>query len=159
MASFEPSIGTQANERYQICTRCVMDTSDPEISFDVEGVCSHCRRFDAVIKPQWHPDETGERLLAEMLGEIKADGKAKDYDCIMGLSGGVDSSYLAYLASEWGLRILAVHVDGGWNSELAVQNIEQIVNKLDIHLFTHVVNWKEMKDLQRSFLISGVANQ
>lgn len=140
------------------CTRCVMDTSDPEISFDADGVCSHCRNFERNIKPHWFPDEEGARRLDALVKAIRNAGRRREYDCIIGLSGGVDSSYLAYQAKQHGLRPLAVHVDAGWNSELAVKNIENLVKTLDIDLFTHVVDWDEMRDLQLAFFRAGVAN-
>lgn len=147
-------------KEYQICTTCIMDTSDPEITFNAEGVCSHCTSLKQVLCDHWHPgNERGKKLLAEMVTEIKAWGKDKEYDCMIGLSGGVDSTYLAYQVKKLGLRPLAVHVDAGWNSELAVQNIENIVKKLDIDLYTYVVNWPEMQDLQYAYMKSGVANQ
>jgi len=137
-----------------------MDTSDPDISFDAESVCSHCHNFDDNVRLNWHPDAEGRRMLDTIVAQIKREGVGKDYDCAIGLSGGVDSSYLAYVArKELGLRLLAVHVDGGWNSELATRNIENIVNKLDIDLHTSVVDWEEMRDLQRAFLRAGLANQ
>ena len=104
----------------------------------------------------WFPNEEGERRLAEIIADVKAFGKGKEYDSIIGLSGGVDSSFLAVKVVEWGLRPLVVHVDAGWNSELAVKNIEQIVTKLGLDLITHVVDWEEMKDLQLAFFKSGV---
>ena len=150
----------QTSDRpYQICTRCIMDTSDPEITFDDEGVCNHCQYFENNVKPAWFPGESGKVHLDKMIAEVKAYGKGKRYDSIIGLSGGVDSSYLAAKVVEWGLRPLAVHVDAGWNSELAVKNIELIVSKLGIDLETHVVDWEEMKDLQLAFLRSHLANQ
>jgi N-acetyl sugar amidotransferase len=137
-----------------------MDTSDPTIAFDASGVCNHCRHFDAFVVPQWHPGPDGRRLLDEAVRRIRSEGAGRPYDCAIGLSGGVDSSYLAYVACrELGLRPLAVHVDGGWNSELATKNIEGIVRALKLDLYTHVVDWEEMRDLQRAFLLSGVANQ
>lgn len=137
-----------------------MDTSDPDISFDAEGVCSHCHGFEKTTRLNWHPDANGRRMLDDIVAQIKREGEGKDYDCAIGLSGGVDSSYLAYVArKELGLRLLAVHVDGGWNSELATKNIENIVRKLDIDLHTYVVDWEEMRDLQRAFLRAGLANQ
>lgn len=145
---------------YQICTRCIMDTSDPNIEFDTAGVCSHCRNFDQNMLPNWHPNASGRRALDEIVAKMKREGQGRPYDCAIGLSGGVDSSYLAYVArKELGLRLLAVHVDGGWNSELATRNIENIVRKLDIDLHTYVVDWEEMQDLQRAFLRAGLANQ
>lgn len=147
------------NRPYQVCTRCVMDTTDPEIEFDDMGVCNHCHYFDTTVTAQWPTPEEGRFHLEEMIGKIKAFGKNKKYDCIIGLSGGVDSSYLAVKVSEWGLRPLVVHVDAGWNSELAVMNIQQICNRLGFDLITHVVDWEEMQDVQLAFLRSGLANQ
>lgn len=145
--------------RYQRCTRCVMDTSDPEIVFDDAGVCSHCIQFDAVTRKRWHPNEKGVKLLQEKLDEVRAAGRGREYDCIIGLSGGVDSSYLALKAKEWNLRPLVVHVDAGWNSELAISNIENIVKYCHYDLHTIVVDWEEMRDLQLAYLKSGLANQ
>jgi N-acetyl sugar amidotransferase len=144
---------------YQICTRCIMDTTDPDIVFDERGECNHCQRFDNFISKIWPKGENATSKLDAMISTLKKEGKGKKYDCIIGLSGGIDSSYLALKVKEWGLRPLAVHVDGGWNSELASQNIEAVAKELDIDLFTDVINWPEMKDLQRSFLKSQVANQ
>lgn len=135
-----------------------MDTSDPEITFDSEGVCSHCKMFDTVIKPVWTPDQRGQKLLESTFKKIKDEGQDKEYDCILGLSGGVDSSYVAFLAKKYDLRPLVVHVDAGWNSEIAVRNIENIVKKLNFDLFTEVVNWEEVKDLQLAYFKSGLAN-
>lgn len=144
---------------YQICTRCVMDTTDPEIDFDDHGVCSHCRKFDENIKPMWPSLGGDQEKLDSMIQTVKTYGKGKRYDCIIGLSGGVDSSYLAVKVAEWGLRPLVVHVDAGWNSELAVMNIEQICRRLGFDLVTHVVDWEEMRDMQVAFLRSNLANQ
>ena len=145
---------------YQICTSCAMDTTDPAITFDDHGVCNHCHRFREMAAGHWHPNPEGRRKLRELVDQIKRDGQGKDYDVIIGVSGGVDSSYMLHLLkAELGLRPLALHVDAGWNSELAVSNIEKIVKKLDIDLYTHVVDWPEMRDLQLAYLKSGVANQ
>lgn len=144
---------------YQVCTRCIMDTTDELIEFDDDGVCNHCHYFDNNIQPNWFPGDEGKQKLDEMISEVKDFGRGKEYDCIVGISGGVDSSYLAAKVVEWGLRPLVVHVDAGWNSELAVKNIEQIITKLGLDLVTHVVDWEEMKDLQLAFLRSNVANQ
>lgn len=146
-------------KEYQICTRCIMDTTDPNIVFDEYGVCNHCREFDEVKSKNWFPNEDGKIKLKEIVDKIKASGKGKEYDCIIGLSGGVDSSYLVHKAVELGLRPLAVHVDAGWNSELAVKNIENICKKLNVDLFTEVINWEEIRDLQVAFLKAGVPNQ
>ncbi len=144
---------------HRICTRCVMDTSDPEISFDADGVCNHCIEFDAVTRKQWYPDERGQALWSGQVEQIKREGQGKPYDSILGLSGGVDSSYLALKIHEAGLRPLVVHVDAGWNSELAVANIEKIVKHCNFDLHTHVINWEDMRDLHLAYLKSGVANQ
>lgn len=145
--------------KYQVCTRCVMDTTDPEIEFDEQGVCSHCRNFESNVRPTW-PSNGGDSVKLEaMIQTVKAYGKGKRYDCIIGLSGGIDSSYIAVKAAEWGLRPLVVHVDAGWNSELAVMNIEQICRRLGFDLVTHVVDWEEMRDMQLAFLRSNLANQ
>lgn len=149
-----------ANKRLlQTCTRCVMDTSDQDITFNQAGVCNHCVEFTEVTAKQWFPNEQGSRLLKQQLETIRKDGAGKDYDCIIGLSGGVDSSYLALKAKEWGLRPLVVHVDAGWNSELAVANIEAVVKHCGFDLHTQVIDWEEMRDLQLAYLKAGVSNQ
>lgn len=135
-----------------------MDTSDQAITFDDDGVCSHCQAYDAIERKS-PPLADREHYLLSLIARIEKAGRGCSYDCIIGMSGGVDSSYLAYLAKSRGLRPLAVHVDGGWNSELAVKNIENVIKALDIDLTTFVVDWKEMQDLQVAFLKSGVANQ
>jgi N-acetyl sugar amidotransferase len=147
------------NKKYQICNRCIMDTSDPEIVFDEIGNCNHCNSFYESASKIWFPNEEGAKKLNAIINEVKQAGLNQEYDCVIGLSGGVDSSYLAYKAKESGLRPLAVHIDAGWNSELAVKNIENIVKKLNIDLYTCVIDWEEMRDLQIAFLRSGVANQ
>lgn len=145
--------------QYQVCSRCVMDTSDPEIDFDDCGVCNHCRTFDAETSKHWFPGKDGERRLLEICDEIRKEGKDQEYDCIMGLSGGIDSSYLALKVKDYSLRPLVVHVDGGWNSELAVHNIERVVDYCGYDLHTQVIQWEEMRDLQVAYLRSGIANQ
>ena len=148
------------SDRYQICVRCIMDTSDPEIDFDAEGVCSHCRRFEEVGRPVLERVGTpeGKRSLADLVERMKERGQGRDYDCVIGVSGGVDSTYVAYAVKTRGLRPLAVHCDTGWNSELAVKNIENIVTRLDIDLRTFVVDWEEMRDLQLAFFKASLAN-
>ncbi len=144
---------------YQICNRCIMDTTDSNIVFDEKGNCNHCNDAFERYETTWFPDEKGEQRLKAIAEHIKTTQKNKEYDCIVGLSGGVDSSYLAYKAVKLGLRPLVVHIDCGWNSELAVKNVENIVKKLDLDLHTHVVDWQEMKDLQLAYFKSNVANQ
>jgi aminotransferase len=136
-----------------------LDTTDPDIVFDTAGVCHHCHAFDKDISKHWYPNARGEELLAAKVREMQAAGRGKDFDCIMGLSGGVDSSYLALKVKDLGLRPLVVHVDAGWNSELAVYNIERIIEHCGFELYTHVLNWNEVRDLQIAYLKSGVANQ
>ena len=144
---------------YQMCVRCVMDTSDPEITFDAAGECSHCQNYDRKVAARRQTAERATQTLDAIVVEIKRRMRRKEYDCVLGLSGGVDSSYLAYvLVRNLGLRVLAIHVDAGWNSELAVKNIENIVRTLGIDLDTHVVDWAEMRDLQLAFIRAGVPN-
>jgi N-acetyl sugar amidotransferase len=142
---------------YQTCTNCVMDTTDSAVVFDERGVCDHCNTFYTQVKPNWHTGEKGKAELDRMVETIRAAGKGKDFDCIIGMSGGIDSSYLVYAAKEvMGLRPLVFHVDAGWNSQIAVNNIERLVDGLGLDLFTEVIDWEEMKDLQRAFFRSGV---
>lgn len=144
--------------KYQICKRCVMDTTDSEISFDSQGFCNHCTDYFVQAPKVLKHDKPGQLELKTLISKIKSEGKGKKYDCLIGLSGGVDSSYVAYKIKKLGLRPLAVHFDSGWNSELAVKNIENIVTKLDLDLYTYVCNWKEMQDLQLSYFKAGVIN-
>jgi N-acetyl sugar amidotransferase len=137
---------------YQVCAQCVMDTSDPEIRFDSEGICHHCRQNQELMHTRVFTGEQGKRRINEVVASVKREGKGKDYDCIIGVSGGVDSTYVAYLVKKFGLRPLAVHLDNGWNSELAVKNIENVLRALDIDLYTHVLDWEEFRDLQLAFL-------
>lgn len=145
--------------KYQICSNCIMDTTDPEIQFDDKGVCDHCNNFYSNILPNWKPGPEGEKELMKIVAKIKEEGKDKDYDCLMGISGGVDSSYMAYLAKvKLGLRPLIFHIDAGWNSQQAVNNIERIIDSLGLDLHTEVINWEEMKDLQASFFKAQVCH-
>ena len=142
---------------YQICSNCIMDTSDSNITFDSRGWCDYCNNFFTNILPHWHTDERGARDIARQVEKIKLDGRGKPHDCLLGISGGVDSSYLAYLAKEkFGLRPLIFHVDAGWNSQQAVNNIEKVVDGLGLDLHTEVINWLEMKDLQLAFFKAQV---
>lgn len=143
---------------YQICKKCVMDTTLMEVTFDENGVCNFCRSFEAAKALTLLPIEESKKRLYALIQDIKSDGCAKDYDCILGLSGGVDSSYLAVLLKDFDLRVLAVQFDNGWNTELAVKNIENICKKLNIDLHTYVVDWDEFKDLTLSFIKASVRN-
>jgi putative aminotransferase len=151
---------SKASNAYQICSHCIMDTSDPNIGFDDRGWCDYCNNFEATIKPNWHTDSQGKAALDEMADTIRAHGKGRDFDCIIGLSGGLDSSYTAYIAKEkMGLRPLLLHVDAGWNTDQAVGNIEKLVDGLGLDLYTEVVNWDEMRRLQVAFLKAGIPDQ
>jgi hypothetical protein len=136
-----------------------MDTSDPEIGFDEEGVCHHWHEFQERMGKELYNGEEGRRRAQAMASDIKRETKGKRYDCLIGLSGGVDSSYVAWVVvKELGLRPLAVHMDNGWNTELAVSNIERIVKKLDIDLHTEVLDWEEFRELQKAFFRASVGN-
>lgn len=145
------------SSEYQACRRCIMDTkADKSIQFDSEGICNHCQRYDQLVESRVIKGDAGRKVLDELVERIKKTGKGNDYDCLVGVSGGVDSTYVAYLVKKIGLRPLAIHFDNGWNSELAVQNIEKTLKKLDIDLITYVIDWDEFKDLQLSFLRASV---
>jgi len=140
-----------------ICKRCVMDSSDKAIYFNADGICDHCLTFDREIMPVWNNGFGRDEELKLIVDGIKKNGAGEDFDCILGMSGGIDSSYLLYLAKEkLGLRPLVFHVDAGWNSQIAVNNIERLVDGLNLDLFTEVIDWKDMQSLQRSFFKSGV---
>jgi N-acetyl sugar amidotransferase len=132
-----------------------MDTSDPDIFFDSKGICNHCIRYQKELPKRLYKGELAKLELNKVVNKIKKRGENQEYDCIIGVSGGVDSTYVAYLSKELGLKPLAIHFDNGWNSELAVSNIENTLDKLGIDLFTYVINWNEFRDLQLSFLKSS----
>lgn len=144
----------------QVCTRCLMDQSDPLVTFSEEGVCSHCLNYNEIVRPQILKMQAGHSgAREEMVAQIRGWRKGA-YDCAIGVSGGVDSSYLLHLAKvELGLNPLVIHVDAGWNSEIAVRNIENLVKKLKLDLHTEVIDWNEMRDLQLAFLQASVPNQ
>ena len=147
-------------KKLNTCTRCIMDTTDPNITFDERGRCNYCSNFETTIQPNWHTDERGAAALKQLAETIRADTKGRDFDCIIGLSGGLDSSYAAYVAKEkMGLRPLLFHVDAGWNTDQAVGNIEKLVDGLGLDLYTEVVNWEEVKRLQVAFLRAGIPDQ
>lgn len=143
---------------YKVCNRCIMDTTcDPDLGLDSKGVCKYCRKYDAK-KIRLPSGIVAEAKLEKIINQIKADGKTKEYDCVLGLSGGVDSSFLAVQAKKFGLRVLAVHVDAGWNSEIAVDNIEKMCKKLGYDLHTEIIDWPTMKEIQRAYMFSDLAN-
>jgi N-acetyl sugar amidotransferase len=137
-----------------------MDSSDSSIRFDKLGVCDYCNNFFNNILPNWNTGQKGEKKLSKIVNQIKFKGKGKDFDCIIGLSGGLDSSYLTYIATKvLGLKPLLFHVDAGWNTSKAVSNIEKLIDSLSLDLYTEVINWEEMKDFQVSLLKSQIPHQ
>ena len=144
-------------KNYKICSNCVMDTSDSKIIFDSNGLCDHCNTFYKDIEPKWMSDIQNSDKINRLVDTIKKEGKGKDFDCIMGMSGGIDSSYLLYIMKEkFDLNPLVFHVDAGWNSQIAVNNIERLIDGLGLDLYTEVIDWEEMKDLQLAYFKSGV---
>lgn len=147
----------RGTREYRICANCVMDTSDSMITFDQKGKCDHCNSYRENLLPNWHTDDRGKAELKKIVAKIKHDGRNRDFDCIMGMSGGADSSYMLHVAvKDYGLRPLVFHVDGGWNSQVAVNNIEVLIEALGLDLYTEVINWEEMKDFQLAYFKSGV---
>ncbi len=142
----------------RVCSRCIMDTSDPDIDFHDDGTCNHCRRYAERAESEIFRGDMAERHLDSLVAEMKRNGRKREYDCIIGVSGGVDSTMVAYHVRRLGLRPLALHLDNGWNSELAVNNIHTTLAALDIDLQTHVIDWEEFRDLQLSFLRASVPN-
>lgn len=141
---------------YQQCTRCLMDTTDPEIIFDENGYCNHCTEYlNRRINHKYQGEES-DKALEQIIAKVKEAGKGKEYDCVMGLSGGIDSSYAAYIVKQFGLRILAIHLDNGWNAEEAVLNIKNIAQKLGIDYESYVLDWEEFRDIQLAFLRASV---
>ena len=142
---------------YQVCKCCVMDTSDPDIQFDENGVCMRCNEYKERILPQWNHGKGHEEELKNLISQIKESGKGKEYDCILGMSGGLDSSYMLHLAvKEWGLRPFVFHIDCGWNLPVAESNIKKICDKLGVHLHIQKLNWEELKQMQIAFFKTGL---
>jgi N-acetyl sugar amidotransferase len=142
--------------QYQLCNRCVMDTSDPFIIFDINGNCNHCNDYYENLSKLTYQSKSSDDQLAILVKEIKKSGHNKTYDCVLGISGGIDSCYAAYILKNLGLKVLAVHLDNGWDSEAAVQNIKQVLDKHGIDYQSYVLNWEEFKDLQLAFLKASV---
>ena len=142
--------------RYQICNKCVMDTSDPGISFDASGICDHCKDFFSKTEPLWIRKQNDVDSLKQLIEEMKKEGKGRDYDCLLGMSGGIDSSFMLHQAvTVYGLRPLVFHVDGGWNTPESLHNIRAIVNKLGLKLHVTTINWDEMRNFQIALFRSG----
>jgi N-acetyl sugar amidotransferase len=135
----------------QICSRCVIDSAVPGVSFDADGICNYCRLHET-LEREWPMDDAGQQIIDGLVQKMKAQGRGKRYDCVVGVSGGTDSTYLLYWAKQQGLRPLAVHFDNGWDSEIAVSNIKKSISLLGVDLQTYVVDWEEFKDILVSFL-------
>ncbi|MDD2476534.1 MAG: phosphoadenosine phosphosulfate reductase family protein, partial [Dysgonamonadaceae bacterium] len=141
----------------KLCNHCVMDTTDKFIVFDENGVCERCNEYEKTILPRWNYGKGHEEELNKIVNEIKAAGKGKKYDCILGLSGGFDSTYmLHYAVKELGLRPFVYHIDAGWDLPVAVDNINKVCNKLGIELHNEVMNWEEMRQMQIAFFRTGL---
>lgn len=147
----------EGHKAYQICTKCVMDTSDPNIHFDENGVCERCNLYYREILPEWNRGQGHEMELKALVDKIKMEGKGKPYDCLLGMSGGFDSSYMLHFAiRELKLRPLVFHIDAGWNLPVAEQNIRKMVDKLGVDLKVEKINWNEIRDMQLAFFKAGV---
>ena len=146
------------NKDYQICKRCVMDTSDADIEFDASGVCNHCKDFEKVLVQTSYSKKESESRLTALLEQIKAKGKINEFDCLVGISGGVDSCYTAYLCKKWGLKPLLLHMDNGWNSEIAVKNVKNVVKNLGLDYQSYVLDWNEFREIQLAFLKSSIVD-
>ncbi len=146
-----------SDNHYQICTYCVMDTSDQDIVFDENGRCNHCKDFEKVLQ-QPRFSSNNQEQLDSLISLVKNKGKNRKYDCLLGISGGVDSCYTVYLCVKWGLRPLVMHMDNGWNSEIAVANVKKIVNKLGVDYVSYVLDWTEFREIQLAFLKSSIVD-
>ena len=145
------------NTNLKVCTQCIYDERVASITFDVDGVCNYCKQLDELVDEYGTGRQHGEEKFKKIIAEIKRNGKNKKYDCIVGVSGGTDSSYMLYLTKKWGLRPLAVHYDNTWNTATATENIRKVLTALDIDLYTHVVDNKESDDIFKSFFYADVA--
>lgn len=142
---------------YQVCTCCVMDTSDEDITFDENGVCMRCKEYKERILPEWNYGRGHEAELHDLLSSIKKSGEGKPYDCILGLSGGLDSSYMLHLAvTEWGLRPFVFHIDCGWNLPVAEGNIKRLTDKLGVELHVEKMDWNELREMQLAWFRTGL---
>ncbi len=152
-----PVIKPRSSRAYQICNCCVMDTTDDDITFDSNGVCMRCNEYKERIEPDWNHGKGHEKELQELITAIKKSGEGKTYDCILGLSGGLDSSYMLHLAvKEWGLRPFVFHIDAGWNLPVAEGNIKRLCDKLGVRLHIKKMNWNEMREMQLAWFRTGL---
>ena len=143
---------------YQICNRCVMDTSDFEIVFDNNGICNHCKDFEKTLSNPKLDKRIADQQLKSLIEKIKNSKGNNQYDCLVGISGGVDSCYTAFLCKKWGLNPLLIHMDNGWNSEIAVKNVKKIVDKLKLDYISYVLEWEEFREIQLAFLKSSIVD-
>lgn len=152
-----PVIKPQKDRTYQICKCCVMDTTDEDIRFDENGICMRCNEYRKRIEPEWNHGYGHESELEDLISDIKKSGKGKEYDCILGLSGGLDSSYMLHLAiKEWGLHPFVFHIDAGWNLPVAEANIKKLTDKLNVKLHIEKMNWNEMREMQLAWFRTGL---
>ena len=145
-----------AKTKVKVCSRCIYDERVPQIYFDSEGICNYCKLIERLSEQYGTNTKLGEENLKNIINAVKINGKSKKYDCIVGVSGGTDSSYLLYLCKKWNLRVLAVHYDNTWNSSIASENMRKVLQSLDIDLYTLVIDNKEADDIFKSFFLSGV---
>lgn len=152
-----PQIKNTINRKYQICSCCVMDTTDDDIFFDSYGVCMRCNEYKERIEPDWNHGNGHEQELNDLISAVKKSGEGKEYDCILGLSGGLDSSYMLHLAvAEWGLRPFVFHIDAGWNLPVAEENIKKLTDKLGVQLHIEHMDWNELKEMQLAWFKTGL---
>ena len=153
----DPVIKSKNIRPYQICKCCVMDTTDEDITFDSNGVCMRCNEYRERIEPEWNHGKGHEKELQDLITAIKKSGEGKEYDCILGLSGGLDSSYMLHLAvTQWGLRPFVFHIDAGWNLPVAEENIKRLTDKLGVELHTDTMDWNEMREMQLAWFRTGL---
>lgn len=153
----EPVIKSPNKRPYQICNCCVMDTSDEDIIFDSNGICMRCNEYKERIEPEWNHGKGHEKELLDLISAIKKSGEGKEYDCILGLSGGLDSSYLLHLAvTEWRLRPFVFHIDAGWNLPVAEENIKRLIDKLGVELHIEHMDWNELREMQLAWFKTGL---
>lgn len=143
---------------YKICSYCVMDTSDMDIQFDTNGKCNHCTDFERTLQQPRYDKQEQDVLLKGLIENVKNKGKNRKYDCLVGISGGVDSCYTAYLCHKWGLKPLLIHMDNGWNTDIAVKNVKKVTDKLGLDYVSHVLDWNEFKEIQLGFLKSSLVD-
>lgn len=148
----------QKNNAYQICSYCVMDTTDEDIKFNGQGRCNHCIEFEEILTNSKYAKHNVDEKLQALLKRVKTKRHNKKYDCLVGISGGVDSCYTAYLCKKWGLNPLLIHMDNGWNTEIAVKNVKKMIDKLGFDYVSYVLDWREFREIQLAFLKSSIVD-